>query len=69
MADYPAFTRTRFAGLGYSRQPIGRTSCLWRLVAYEDRPEWPACVGPQYRTKDELLGDLQDYAERGGYTA
>ena len=68
MADYPAYTVTRYPGLGYSRQPLGRGfTCLWRLVAYEDKPEWPPCVGPQYRTKAELLGDLHAYAERNGY--
>ena len=67
MADYPAFSRTRYAGLGFSRQPLNAGRCLWRLVAYEDRPDWPPMVGPQYHTKAELLADLPDYAARSGW--
>jgi hypothetical protein len=45
--------RTRFAELNYQRQWD-----RWRIVTAEDE----ATVGPQYRSKAELLGDLDRYA-------
>lgn len=45
---------TRFEELGYVQQARG----LWRFVAMEDN----RVVGPQYRTKAELLADLAAYA-------
>lgn len=54
MAQWPAFTPTRFP-------EIGLTQCapdLWRWVDTETA----AIVGPQYRTKAEALADLERYA-------
>jgi hypothetical protein len=45
--------RTRYPELCYQRQWD-----LWRIVTAEDE----ATVGPQYRTRAELLGDLERYA-------
>ena len=54
--------RTRFAGLGY----ILVCDACWRFVDLSDNRS--ATVGPQYRTKAELLADLQRYArEVWGY--
>jgi hypothetical protein len=50
---------TRFSELGYRQDAPG----LWRVVAL-DSPNGStgASIGPQYRTKAELLGDLELYA-------
>lgn len=45
--------RTRFPELNYQRQWD-----RWRIVTAEDG----AAVGPQYRSKAELLADLERYA-------
>ena len=57
--------RTRHVGLGYVR--VARD--LWRVVdRHEGDGEWPVCVGPLYRTRGELLEDLDRYArEAWGY--
>jgi hypothetical protein len=47
---------TRFSGLTYQRQ----IDC-WRFMVDGQN------VGPQYRTKAELLADLNRYAELYGY--
>lgn len=64
----PAFkiNRTRFDGLGYINQSKG----VWRVVDIHDAFDSsnPRCVGPQYKTKAELLADLERYArESWGY--
>jgi hypothetical protein len=46
--------RTRYKELGYSRI----TRDLWRLIDLETGAD----IGPYYRTKAELLGDLTRYA-------
>ena len=48
--------RTRFDILGY--QQIDHD--CWRVMDLSDGR--PSVVGPQYRTKAELLGDLTRYA-------
>ena len=52
---------TRYATLGYRCDGRG----LWRVYDVDDR-ESPAAVGPQYRTKMELLADLARYASEYG---
>ena len=52
---------TRYATLGYRCDGRG----LWRVYDVDDR-ESPAAVGPQYRTKAELLADLAHYAREYG---
>lgn len=49
-----AATATRFAQLGY-RQDF---RACWRVVDLESG----SSVGPQYRTRAELLADLERYA-------
>jgi hypothetical protein len=49
---------TRFPELAYINQAAG----LWRIVTTEDG----ATIGPQYRTKAELLADLDRYAREYG---
>lgn len=46
---------TQFQNLGYAQ--IDKS--LWRIVDLSDSP---ACVGPYYKTKIELLCDLNRYA-------
>lgn len=48
---------TRFEVLGFAKIKPG----LWRVVAL-DYPRRPAAVGPHYRTRGELLADLDRYA-------
>ncbi len=48
---------TQFHEFGYSETSPG----LWRIWSLED-PAHPATVGPHYRTKAELLADLDRYA-------
>ena len=57
-------THTRFPSLAYMR--AGR---CWRLVDITDYKlgDCPSFVGPMYRTRAELLADLQAYAERAGW--
>jgi hypothetical protein len=53
--------RTRFTDLGYFNPFPG----VWRFVWLADGPRpdgTPEAVGPTYRTKGELLGDLTSYA-------
>ena len=55
-------TPTRFATLGFANTcPQGKP--LWRFVDLSE-PGQQAVVGPQYRTRAELLADLEDYATR-----
>lgn len=49
-------TKTRFSNLGY----IKDAPSLWRFVDLTDNSQ--ARVGPQYKTKIELLCDLDRYA-------
>jgi hypothetical protein len=51
-------TPTRFAELGYRKD----SSRLWRIYALDG----PAAVGPLYRTKAELLADLERFAREYG---
>lgn len=53
--------RTRFPGLGYINFGGGH----WQFIDLHDRSpdEWPSQVGPCYKTKGELLGDLTNYAK------
>lgn len=60
--------KTRFAGLGYWHQGHG----LWRVVDLHESvlnsQGLPRTVGPLYKTKEELLADLNRYArESWGY--
>ena len=56
--------RTRFKGLGYIHQDEN----LWRIVDLHDEINTDHVVGPHYRSKQELLGDLERYAtEIWGY--
>ena len=60
--------KTRYAGLGYWHQGHG----LWRVVDIHDsvlNPQgMPRTVGPMYKSKAELMGDLDRYArESWGY--
>jgi hypothetical protein len=48
--------RSRFDDLGYQQIERG----LWRIVVVGDGTN--AAVGPQYRSKAELLADLPRYA-------
>jgi hypothetical protein len=48
--------KTRFKELGYCHSLSGE----WRIVAREEDP--PAAVGPMYRSRVELLCDLERYA-------
>lgn len=52
---------TRFASLGYRCDGHG----LWRIYDVDDRDSM-AAVGPFYRTKAELLADLERYASEYG---
>ena len=45
---------TRFAPIGYAKICPG----YWSVIALDDNAQ----VGPQYRTKGELLADLPRYA-------
>lgn len=56
--------KTRFPGLGFIQQAPN----LWRIVDIHDGENTTRVVGPQYRSKAELLGDLGRYAhESWGY--
>lgn len=48
---------TRFAELAY----INQTRGLWRFIATDALPQI-SVVGPQYRTRAELLADMSTYA-------
>lgn len=68
MANFK-LTKTRFAGLAFYQQQPG----LWRVADIHDSQlnaqGLPRAVGPQYRTKSELLADLERYArESWGYS-
>ena len=62
MATYPVETihRTRYAELGY----VQDAPTLWRIVDLSGGLQ--GRVGPLYRTKTELLGDLERYAAAFG---
>lgn len=67
MEQWPAYTPTRFPLLGVSQ--CGPR--LWRIVSLDfegggTTPGAPAVIGPQYRTKGELMGDLARYAVESG---
>ncbi len=49
---------TRYKGLGY-----GRTGDVWRIF---DTSDGESAVGPHYRSKAELLADLDRYAREYG---
>ena len=51
---------TRFEELGYTKIDTN----LWRIVSMEDG----AVIGPQYKTKTELLCNLESYATEYGCT-
>ena len=51
-------TRTRYPELGYRKE----APTLWRIVAIDGE----SAVGPFYRTKAELLADLNRYAAEYG---
>ena len=53
--------QTRYQAFGYRQDGPS----LWRVYDITDLDS-PAAVGPQYRTKGELLADLQRYAEEYG---
>ncbi len=59
---------TQYAGLGYANtNPAG--VALWRVIDKHDVPEGgrEGVVGPQYKSKAELLADLPRYAATWGY--
>lgn len=60
MADFPSYAPTQFRALGLSHVARG----YWRYVALDSRPDWPAVVGPQFRTKAEALAALPEYGQR-----
>ncbi len=57
----PKARPTRFEGLGYRMDAPG----LWRFVDTSDGME--ATIGPQYKTKLELLADLGNFAQERGF--
>jgi hypothetical protein len=61
MAD--GILRTRYPELGYRKD--GRE--LWRIYATDGH--YYAAVGPHYRTRAELLGDLHRFATDYGCAA
>ena len=58
---------TRYEGLYFTRQDVG----LWRIVDCHDNTpkKLSDCrfVGHQYKSKAELLQDLEPYAKTWGY--
>lgn len=61
MTISPTLRPTRYPELSYMQQDRN----LWRFVFTGDGAE--ATVGPQYRTKAELLADLERYAREWGF--
>lgn len=61
----PAARPTRFTGLGYRQDAPG----LWRFVDTSWTPAdgMQCTIGPQYRTKAELLADAARFAAERGY--
>ena len=58
-------SKTRFAGLGFANiNPAG--AAVWRVIDLHDAGR-EAVVGPIYKTKAELLADLDRYAASWGY--
>ena len=53
--------KTRFPALGYKMEAPGQ----WSIYYLEN--DYPASVGPKYRTEKELLSDLDRYATEFGY--
>jgi hypothetical protein len=64
MRNDPMVRNTRFDGLGYV--PPSCNGDAWRFVDMTD-PQRNALVGPHYRTKAELLADLERYAKEYGF--
>lgn len=60
MPDIWTIRPTRFATLGYRQDDTS----LWRV--YNMDGDTPHAVGPHYRTKAELLADLERYANEYG---
>lgn len=56
--------KTRFDGLGYLAPD--KQGEPWRFVDTTDSTRH-AVVGPHYRTKEELLADLDRYAKEYGF--
>jgi hypothetical protein len=54
----PNIRPTRFPELGYCKHAAN----LWRIIAMDTE----SAVGPQYKTKMELLADLPRYASDYG---
>jgi hypothetical protein len=68
---WPDARPTRFKGLGYMMLVPG----CWRIVDLEqtkynaDPMNAPSCTGPAYKTKAELLADLNRFATDYGAEA
>jgi hypothetical protein len=63
-SDPPPARPTRFKELGFCCHAPN----LWRIMDITDDPRG-AAVGPFYRSKDELLADLNRFAEDFGCEA
>ena len=63
MSSHPSIRPTRYDALGYRCDGRG----LWRIYDVMELDSIGA-VGPQYRTKAELLADLDRYAKQFGCT-
>lgn len=62
-ADWPRYALTRYRHIGVSRL----SPTLWRFVCLDwegggTSKNFPACIGPMYRTRAECLSDLNRYA-------
>lgn len=58
------FTKVRVEPLVLGHYAPGH----WQYADTTERPiDWPAPVGPVYKTKLEALADLESYAVRGGW--
>ena len=74
---FPLLRVRQYANVYCVGVPSGKTRPLyrkpfadswWRIVAFDEGgPADGADVGPIYRTKAEVYGDLADYARRNGY--
>jgi hypothetical protein len=58
---------TRYPELKYVREPDGESRAYWRIVDvngghYDQDSGLGGRVGPMYRTKSELLADLDRFA-------
>jgi hypothetical protein len=54
---------TRFTGLGYVNHAKG----LWRFVDLDHPNPYYCPIGPFYRTKADLLGDMTNFALSRGF--